>query len=89
LHTKRLLKHVIEEKTEGTRIRGRRHKNVLNEEKILAFEIARTGSHCLENVLSKRLQTCPRTDNAVNGRRNPRDTKHNHELQCYSLRHWN
>jgi hypothetical protein len=69
-----LLKHVFEGKIEGsvevTRRRGRRGKQVLDDnednEHILKIERGSTGSRCVENSLWKRLWTCRKTDYRMN-----------------------
>jgi len=65
------LKHVIEEKIEGsievTGRRGRRRKQLLDDLKENYMEIEResTRSQSVENSLWKRLWTCHKADNSM------------------------
>jgi hypothetical protein len=64
-----LLKDIIEGKIgEGIEIRerpGKRHKQLSDDQTILEIERGSTRSHCLENLLWKRLQTCRTADYGV------------------------
>jgi hypothetical protein len=77
-----LLSHVIEGKIIGTRWRGRRRKQLLEDlkgsKKIPEVEGESSGSHPLENSVWKRLWTCRKTDYYLNlkmGQRRHRTTR--------------
>jgi hypothetical protein len=57
-----LLSHIIGGKITGTRRRGKRRKQLLDDLKILKVEGGSSGSHSSENSVWKRLWTCRETD---------------------------